>query len=86
MVKVEIYTKPGCPYCFRAMHILKSKGVEYTEYDIIADPAKEEEMLERSNGMRTIPEIFINGKHIGGFDNLHALESEGKLDELLGKE
>lgn len=81
---VEIYTKFGCPYCVRAKHLLDSKGVHYTEYDVTMGGAKREEMVSRAPGARTVPQIFINDQAIGGSDDLRALDSSGKLDALLG--
>jgi glutaredoxin 3 len=83
MAIIEIYSGPYCVYCLRAKALLKRKGVEYTEYDIYADPSRRVEMIDRSNGARTIPQIFINGCHIGGSDELHALEKAGKLDSWI---
>lgn len=83
-VAVEIYTKFACPYCYRAKHLLDNKGVAYTEYDVSAGGAKRQEMVERAPGARTVPQIFIDGKAIGGSDDLHALDINGKLDALLG--
>jgi glutaredoxin 3 len=81
--KVEIYTKFACPYCVRAKHLLDSKGVAYSEYDVTIGGAKREEMVERVPGARTVPQIFINGAAIGGSDDLYGLEYDGKLDGLL---
>lgn len=83
MAKVEIYTKAFCPYCSRAMRLLASKGVEPEEYDITFGGPKRDEMLSRSNGGVTVPQIFIDGRHIGGSDDLAALEAKGGLDPLL---
>ena len=83
--KVEIYTKMFCGYCHRAKRLLDSKGVEYTEYDITMDGAKRDEMRARAPGAMTVPQIFIDGKLIGGSDDLAALDRAGKLDALLGK-
>ena len=80
---VEIYTKFGCPYCVRAKHLLDSKGVRYTEYDVSTGGANRAEMVVRSPGARTVPQIFINDLAIGGSDDLRALDSSGKLDNLL---
>ncbi|MAE13680.1 glutaredoxin 3 [Candidatus Woesearchaeota archaeon] len=82
MPKIEIYTKSFCPFCARAKQLLKQKGAEYKEYNIENNPEKAKEMEERS-GRRTVPEIFIDNKHIGGSDDLYKLEAEGKLDPLL---
>ncbi len=83
MPKVEIYTKFYCPYCVRAKGLLKDKGVEFEEFEISMGGAKRTEMLERSNGSTTVPQIFINGQHIGGSDDLFALDAKGGLDPLL---
>lgn len=83
MAKIEIYTKSGCPYCARAKALLDQKGAVYDEHEIISDPSAREEMLGRANGRTTVPQIFIGGEHIGGSDDLAALESGGKLDALL---
>ena len=83
MADVVIYTKPGCPYCFSAMSLLKKKGVDYTEIVASNDPAKKAEMVERSGGAATFPQIFIDGKHVGGSDDIHALDRKGELDALL---
>lgn len=83
MAKVEIYTKAFCPYCARAMTLLRGKPVEIEEFDITMGGPKRIEMLERSNGGSTVPQIFINGKHVGGSDDLAALDRSGKLDALL---
>ena len=83
MADVVIYTKPGCPYCFSAMSLLKKKGVDYVEIVASNDPEKKAEMVERSGGRMTFPQIFIDGRHVGGCDDLHALERAGKLDALL---
>jgi len=83
LADVVIYTKPGCPYCFSAMSLLKKKGVGYVEIVASNDPEKKAEMVERSGGRMTFPQIFIDGRHVGGSDDLHALDSEGKLDPLL---
>lgn len=83
--KVEIYTKWGCPYCARAKTLLQTKGVEFEEYDITMGGPKRNEMLERAPGRTTVPQIFIDGMHVGGSDDLAALNAQGKLDMLLGK-
>ncbi len=85
MPEVIIYTKKICPYCVRAKNLLSNKGItNFTQIDIGANPDKVSEMLEKSGGMRTVPQIFINGTHVGGFDDLNKLNKNGKLDELLG--
>lgn len=83
MAKVEIYTKYLCPYCTRAKSLLASKGVEFTEYDITMGGPKREEMLQRAPGRTTVPQIFIDDRHIGGSDDLAALDRAGGLDPLL---
>ena len=82
--KIEIYTKMYCGYCFRAKRLLDTKGVEYTEYDITLGGPKRAEMLERQPPATTVPQVFIDGRAIGGSDDLARLDSEGKLDSLLG--
>ena len=84
MAKIEIYTSPWCGYCARAKGLLEKKGATYTEMDVMEDDAKRAEMRARSR-RTTVPQIFINGQHIGGSDELAALESEGKLDALLAQ-
>lgn len=83
MAKVEIYTKAWCPYCSRAMKLLDGKGVAYEEYDVTMGGPKKAEMVERSGGRRTMPQVFIDGRHIGGSDDLAALDADGGLDPLL---
>lgn len=83
MAKVEIYTKAFCPYCTRAMRLLASKGVEAEEHDITMGGPGRARMIERSGGRMTVPQVFINGQHIGGSDDLAALEDAGRLDSLL---
>lgn len=80
---VTIYTKFGCPYCYRAKHLLEEKGVSYTEHDITMGGPKRTEMLERAPRATTVPQIFIGDTHVGGSDDLAALERAGKLDALL---
>ena len=82
MAKVEIYTTPFCGYCARAKGLLDQKGAAYEEMDVMMDEKKRAEMRERSK-RSTVPQIFINGQHIGGSDELSALEQAGKLDPLL---
>ena len=83
MARVEIYTKFLCPYCTRAKSLLASKGVEFTEYDITMGGPKREEMLQRAPGRTTVPQILIDDRHIGGSDDLAALDRAGGLDPLL---
>ena len=83
--KVEIYTKLHCGYCHRAKRLLDNKGIEYEEFDITLGGKKRQEMLDRKPVALTVPQIFIGDQAIGGSDELHALERDGKLDALLGK-
>ncbi|WP_420480061.1 glutaredoxin 3 [Brevundimonas sp. FT23028] len=83
MADVVIYTKPGCPYCIAAMALLKKKDAAFTEIVASNDPEKKQEMIQRSGGRMTFPQIFINDQHIGGSDDLHALDRKGKLDPML---
>ena len=83
MPKVEIYTKYGCPYCARAMRLLDDKGVQYEEYELNSTPGKREEMLQRAPGRTTVPQIFIDGRHVGGSDDLAELQRSGQLDPML---
>jgi glutaredoxin 3 len=83
MKAVEIYTSPLCGYCHAAKRLLTKKGAAFTEFDVSRDAAKRAEMMQRSKGGRTVPQIFIDGKHVGGSDELHSLEYAGKLDALL---
>ncbi|CAN5790510.1 glutaredoxin 3 [soil metagenome] len=83
MTQVTIYTKPFCPYCVRAISLLEKKGVAFTEIEAAFDPEKRQEMMQRSNGRATFPQIFIGDDHIGGCDDIMALDRDGKLDPLL---
>lgn len=83
MPAITVYSGPNCPYCVRAKQLLKSKGVAFTDFDVKADQAKFEEMLAKSNGRKTIPQIFIGETHVGGCDDLYALDAAGKLDAML---
>ena len=83
MARVEIYTKFMCPYCARAKRLLESKNAPFEEYEISGGGEKRAEMLSRANGRHTVPQIFINDRHIGGSDDLAALDRDGKLDALL---
>jgi len=85
VAKVELYTTTACPFCVRAKALLKHKGVPFTEIDVTDDPELRAKMVEMAGGRRTVPEIFINGKIIGGYDELRALEDEGSLDPLLAQ-
>ena len=83
MADIVIYTKPGCPYCSRAKALLERKGADYQEIVASNDPALKAEMVEKSGGKATFPQIFIDGKHVGGSDDIHALDRKGELDALL---
>lgn len=83
MATVEIYTIPTCPYCHAAKALLKRKGVAYQETDVSRDLQLRAAMTKRAAGRRTVPQIFINGQGVGGSDDLHALDHQGKLDALL---
>ena len=83
MKPVEIYTSPMCGFCHAAKRLLTQKGVSFAEVDIWAEPDRKAEMVQRANGGRTVPQIFIDGEHVGGCDDLYALERAGKLDPML---
>jgi glutaredoxin 3 len=80
---VEIYTWRTCPFCVRAKELLSEKGVEFTEYSVDGDEAARSKMAERSHGQRSVPQIFINDRHVGGCDDIHDLDARGELDPLL---
>ena len=82
MAKIEIYTTPTCPYCHAAKSLLADKGVDYTEISVL-DPDVREAMTERAHGRRTVPQIFIDDAHVGGYDDMAALDRRGGLDPLL---
>lgn len=84
MAVVEVYARPMCGFCARAKKLLDDKGIAYAEYDIWAESGRRDEMIQRSGGRSTVPQIFIDEAHIGGCDDLLALERAGKLDSLLG--
>ena len=83
MKTVEIYTTPFCPYCIAAKRLLQKKGVAYTETDVSNDPDLRQAMMLRAGGKRTVPQIFIGGQHVGGSDDIHLLDRQGRLDPLL---
>lgn len=83
MQPVEIYTSPLCGFCHAAKRLLNQKGVSFAEIDVLADPARKPEMIERAGGSRTVPQIFIGDSHVGGCDELYDLERAGKLDPML---
>ncbi len=82
--RVIVYSQPFCGYCSAAKRLLKQKGAAFTEIDVMLEAERRAEMAERSGGRRTVPQIFIDGRHIGGYDDLHALDESGELDRLLG--
>lgn len=84
MAQVEIYSSMFCPFCHRAKRLLEAKGVAFTEIDVDGNPERRAEMVQRAQGRRTVPQIFIDGHHVGGCDDLYALDRAGKLDPLLG--
>lgn len=83
MPKIEIYSTAVCPYCVAAKNFLVERGQRYEEHRIDTDPARRDEMLRRSGNRRTVPQIFIGGTHVGGCDDIHALDHAGKLDPML---
>lgn len=83
MATVEIYTSPLCGFCHAAKRLLNAKGAAFTEVNVLTSPERKPEMIQRANGGRTVPQIFIDDVHVGGCDELHALERAGKLDALL---
>jgi glutaredoxin 3 len=83
MKQVEIYTSPLCGYCHAAKRLLSQKGVSFAEIDVWSAPDRKPEMIQRANGGRTVPQIFIGGTHVGGCDDLYALDRAGKLDAML---
>lgn len=85
MPDIEIYTTPICGYCHAAKRLLTGKGVSFTEIDLFAAPERRAEMINRAGGRRTVPQIFIDNRHIGGSDDLHLLDRSGGLDPLLGR-
>ena len=84
MAEVVIYTTPYCPYCVRAKKLLDGKGVAYEEIDVFSQPRRRQEMTQRAEGRTTVPQIFIDGRPVGGSDDIHALDRAGKLDPMLG--
>ena len=84
-MKIEIYSKSTCPYCHRAKDLLVKKKLEFTEYDLLDNPELRTEMIERSGGLSTVPQIFINDKYLSDCDGLYALEQNGRLDSIIEK-
>ncbi len=83
MAKIEVYSGDYCPYCMRAKALLKQRELEFVEYNVQSEPEKRVEMVERAPGVRTIPQIFINDRHVGGCDDLYALDKKGELNSWL---
>lgn len=83
MANIEIYTTPFCGFCYQAKSLLNDKGVDYIEVDIISQPKRHSEMIERAGGLQTVPQIFIDNQHIGGCDELYELEAKDKLNSIL---
>jgi glutaredoxin 3 len=81
--RVIVYSQPFCGYCTAAKRLLQQKGAEFTEFDVMVEAGRRTEMIERSGGRRTVPQIFIDGRHVGGYDDLSALDRSGELDRLL---
>ncbi|MCI5054340.1 MAG: glutaredoxin 3 [Pelagibacteraceae bacterium] len=84
MKKVKIYTTPYCPFCIRAKQLLKNKNIDFQEIDLSKEPEKFDEMSKKSNGARTVPQIFVDDTHIGDCDYIHELDNKGELDKILG--
>jgi glutaredoxin 3 len=82
-MSVELYTRRWCGYCYRAKRLLEANGVEFVEYDLGREPRREREMIERSNGAYTVPQVFVDGRHVGGSDELARFEREGGLEALI---
>ncbi len=85
MARVEIYTSPLCGYCHAAKRLLAKKGVAFEEVNVITNPGKRGEMMDRAGGRTSVPQIFINGQHVGGSDELHELDFDGELDPMLAQ-
>ena len=84
-MKIDTYTSPLCGFCTVAKNLLIKKGVDFDEYDVVKEPSLKPVMIERANGSKTVPQIFINQQHIGGWEELCGLDQNGKLDEILSK-
>ncbi len=84
MAKIEIYTSPFCPYCSRAKSLLERKGVQFEEHDVLMSASTRREMRERAGGANSVPQVFVDGKHIGDCDGIHAMDARGELDVALG--
>ena len=83
MAEIEVYTTPICPYCLSAKDLLRRKGVAFLEINVAGEPQRRAEMIARANGRTTVPQIFVGDKHVGGCDDLYALDEAGELDRLL---
>ena len=83
MTDITVYTKPTCPFCLKARALLSELGQTYENIDIAAEPERRDEMIEKAGGKTTVPQIFIDGRHVGGCDDLHALHDKGELEKLL---
>lgn len=84
MANIEIYTTPFCPFCVRAKHLLKSKGVDFKEIDVMMSASKRRKMSEMAGGATSVPQIFVDGEHIGDCDGIHAMDASGQLDSVIG--
>lgn len=84
MANIEIYTTPFCPFCVRAKHLLKSKGVDFKEVDVMMSASKRRKMSEMAGGATSVPQIFVDGEHIGDCDGIHAMDARGQLDPVIG--
>jgi len=84
MKKITIYTTPYCPFCMRAKQLLKGKNIDFKEIDLSEEPEKFDEMSKKSNGAKTVPQIFVDDAHIGDCDYIHELDNKGKLNKILG--
>ena len=84
MANIEIYTTPFCPFCVRAKHLLKSKGVDFKEIDVMMSASKRRKMSEMAGGATSVPQIFVDGEHIGDCDGIHAMDARGQLDPVIG--
>lgn len=82
--EIVMYTSTFCPYCMMAKSLLQAKGVEWREVDLMVEPGRREEMMAKAEGRHTVPQIFVNGTGLGGYDDLSDLDRQGKLDEILG--
>lgn len=84
MANIEIYTTPFCPFCVRAKHLLKSKGVDFKEIDVMMSASKRRKMSEMAGGATSVPQVFVDGEHIGDCDGIYAMDARGQLDPVIG--